>query len=114
MLGQLANTTRPAFQVHQLARFAASPQEPHHKAMKRLVAYLMGTIDEGMHVRKTTNNVLECRSDADFVGLYGKEEPQDPTSCRFRAGFIISINNNPVCWKSCLQTQTADSVMCAE
>lgn len=67
-----------------------------------------------MHVRKIEKNVLNCHVDADFAGLYGKEDPQDPTSCRSRTGFIISIDNNPVAWSSKLQTQTADSTMCAE
>lgn len=43
--------------------------------MKRLVAYLKGTRDGGMHVRKITKNVLECHSET--LLDCEKEYPQD-------------------------------------
>ena len=64
MLLYLANISRPeiAMAVNQCARFSNDPREPHHKAIKRIVGYLIKTRDEGMHIRKMTKNTL------DFVG----------------------------------------------
>ncbi len=44
-LNYLAATTRPdiAFAVHQCARFCNDPKEPHVKAVKRIVRYLVGS-----------------------------------------------------------------------
>ena len=118
MQSYLSNTTRPetAFANHQCARFSANPRKPHAAAIKRLVAYLIETRDEGMIIRKfdKADNKLQCWVDSDYAGLYSKEDPQDPTACRSRTGFIITIGNNPIYWSSRLQTETADSTMAAE
>ena len=107
MQSYLSNTTRPetAFANHQCARFSANPRKPHAAAIKRLVAYLIKTRNEGMIIRKfdKADNKLQCWVDSDYAGLYSKEDPQDPTACRSRTGFIITIGNNPIYWSSRLQ-----------
>lgn len=112
----LSNTTRLdcAFAVNQCARYTHDPREPHHKALKRLVAYLIKTRDEGMTIQPTSKNTLDCYVDADFAGLYGAEDPDDPISVRSRTGFIIALGDNPVIWSSKLQTEIACSTMMAE
>jgi hypothetical protein len=118
MLAYLTNTTRAemAFAVHQCSRFSANPRKPHGSAIKRIVAYLIETRNQGMVVRKFAkkDNLLHCWVDADYAGLYSKEDPHDPTSCRSRTGYVITLGENPVFWSSRLQTETADSTMAAE
>ena len=60
------------------------------------------------------NNKLICWVDSNFAGLYNKENIQDPTACRSCTGFVITLGDNPIYWSSKLQTETADSTMCAE
>jgi len=52
--------------------------------------------------------------DADFAGLYSKEDPNDPTSVQSRTGFIIALGENPVVWQSKLQSEIALSTMSAK
>ena len=116
MMLYLANTSHPdiAFAVNQCARFSTNPREPHHKAIKRIVGYLKKTRNEGMRIRPTKKNTLDCWVDSDFAGLIGKEDPQDPSSTRSRTGFIICLGDNPVFWQSKLQTITALHTMESE
>jgi hypothetical protein len=69
---------------------------------------------EGMTIKPTSKNTLDCYVDADFAGLYGKEDPQDPTCARSRTGYIITLGDNPVVWSSKLQSEIAFSSQEAE
>ena len=118
MLNYLAGTSRPetSFAVHQCSRFQADPKKPHGSAVKRIVAYLIETRNQGMVVRRFDKeaNKLNAFVDADFAGLQSKEDPHDPSSCRSRTGYIICIGDNPIYWGSRLQSEIADSTMAAE
>ena len=118
MLNYLAGTSHPeiSFAVHQCSRFQADPKKPHAAAIKRIVAYLIEVKSKGMVVRKfdKEGNKLNAFVDADFAGLQSKEDPQDPTSCRSRTGYIICVGDNPIYWGSRLQSEIADSTMAAE
>jgi hypothetical protein len=57
---------------------------------------------------------IDCYPDADFAGLYGHEDSQDPHCARSRTGYIILAFNCPVLWRSKLQTEIALSTMEAE
>jgi hypothetical protein len=50
---------------------------------------------------------LDCYIDADFAGLYEKEDPQGPTCICSRTGYIITLGDNPVVWSSELQSEIA-------
>ena len=52
--------------------------------------------------------------DADFAGLWGHEDPEDPVSVRSRTGYVICLGGAPIVWGSKLQTETASSTMMAE
>lgn len=57
---------------------------------------------------------INAYPDADFAGLYGYEDNNDPVCVRSRTGFVITAANCPVLWSSKLQTETAMSTMEAE
>eukprot|EP00804_Cyclotella_cryptica_P027579 CCRYP_007520-RA/>CCRYP_007520-RA protein AED:0.02 eAED:0.02 QI:0/-1/0/1/-1/0/1/0/173 len=57
---------------------------------------------------------MDCYPDADFTGLYGHEDAQDPHCARSRTGYIILAFGCPVLWRSRLQTEIALSTMEAE
>ena len=112
--------TRPdiQFAVHQCARFTHSPKASHAKAVKRICRYLQGTRNLGMVYKPDSIDdreiQLDAYVDADFSGLYGIEDSQDPVSSRSRTGFVFLLGSCPVVWKSTLQQETALSTVEAE
>ena len=93
MLLYLYGNTRPdiAFDVHEAAQFSHGPRQCHEDAVKRNVRYLIGTRYEGFYFGSKTDFRLEAYADADFSGLWGIEEPQDPTSVKCWSGYLIHL-----------------------
>ncbi|KAF7828665.1 cytochrome P450 81E8-like [Senna tora] len=54
---QYATSTRPelAFAVNKVSQFMHSPQQTHWQAVKRILRYLAGTLDFGIHLQKSKN-----------------------------------------------------------
>lgn len=116
MLLYLSGHSRPdiAFAVHQCARYTFKPSRRHEQALIRIGRYLKGTMHRGMILTPTDSPTIECYPDADFAGLYGHEDSQDPHCVRSRTGYIITAFGCPILWKSRLQTEIALSTMEAE
>ena len=116
MLMYLATNSRPdiAYSVNQCARFTHSPKASHAAAIKRIVRYLKGTVTNGMIINPSDILNVDCYVDADFGGLWGSEDDQDPVSVKSRSGFIIMFMGCPLLWISKLQTQIALSTMESE
>jgi len=117
MILYLASTTWPdiSFAINQCARFSSDPKEPHATALKKIGGYLKMKANKGLVLRKCSKiPKLNCYMDADFAGLYSKEDPKDPTSVQSRTGYVITLGDNPVIWHSKLQTEIALSTMSAE
>ncbi len=116
MLLYLSSNSRPdiAFAVHQCARFTHSPKQSHAKAIKRIVRYLKGTADRGLIMRPTKELKIDCFVDADFAGLWGAEDPDDPISVKSRTGYILTLGNCPLLWVSKLQSEISLSTMESE
>ncbi|XP_057975241.1 uncharacterized protein LOC131162650, partial [Malania oleifera] len=72
MIGSLLYLTasRPdiMFSVCMCARFQANPKESHLKAVKRILRYLVGTIELGLWYPKHTTFEIVSYTDADFAG----------------------------------------------
>lgn len=115
MMLYLCNT-RPdiQFAVSQCARYTANPKQSHEVALKRIGRYLKGTRENGLILKPDDALEIELFVDADFAGLHGYEDPEDPTSVKSRTGYVICIAKCPVLWVSRLQTETALSTMMAE
>ena len=116
MLLYLSGHTRPdlAYSVSQVACFMFNPKRSHEIAIKRIGRYLIGTKDKGMIIKPTTNIGIDAYPDADFAGLYGYEDNNDPVCVRSRTGYVITVAGCPIYWSSKLQTETATSTMEAE
>jgi hypothetical protein len=116
MLMYLVNT-RPDLQtsVHQCARFSHAPKESHGKAIRRIARYLKATRDKGLILRPTNGPItFDCFVDADFAGLFGHEDPQDPVSVKSRTGYVFTLGENPIHWVSKLQPSISLSTVEAE
>ena len=64
----LASATRPdiLFDVSKLSRFISNPKDDHWKALKRVVHYLKGTMDYGIHYTGYPR-VLEGYIDSNWI-----------------------------------------------
>ena len=116
MLMYLATNSRPdiAFAVNQCARFTHTPRASHAKAVKRICRYLVGTTTQGLVFTLTKDLTVDCYVDADFAGLWGQEDEQDPISVKSRSGYLLTFAGCPLLWGSKLQTEVTLSTMEAE
>eukprot|EP00804_Cyclotella_cryptica_P019462 CCRYP_006640-RC/>CCRYP_006640-RC protein AED:0.46 eAED:0.41 QI:0/-1/0/1/-1/0/1/0/84 len=62
----------------------------------------------------TSQPCVDFYPDADFAGLYGHEDSQDPHYACSCTGYVILAFGCPVLWRSRLQTEIALSTMEAE
>ena len=106
MLMYLASNTRPdiSYAVHQAARFLHCPKLSHKNGILRICRYLQKTKTKGLQFQPEGDLKLDCYVDADFAGLYGHEDSQDPTSVKSRTGYVLIFGGCPLLWCSKLQT----------
>ena len=116
MLLYLSTNTRVdiAFAVSQVARFSNEPKKSHATAVKTILRYLKGTKDKGMILKPSNKFNLDLYVDADFCGLYKREDDMDPNSARSRSGWVIMLGGCPLIWKSQLQSHITQSTTEAE
>jgi len=104
MLLYISSNSRPniQFAVHQVARFSHCPKKSHAQAIKRIFRYLIRTREHGIKLEPDLTKGLDCWCDADFAGLWGYEDDQDPVTVKSRTGFSLTLFNCPIICK--LQT----------
>ena len=103
-----------AFATHQCACFIHSPKQSHKNALIRIERYLKGKMTKGLILDPSDSLKIDCYPDADFAGLWTRDNKQDPRCVCSRTGYVINLANCPVLWKSKLQTEIALSRMEAE
>ena len=54
---------------------------------------------------------INCYVDADFAGLWGYEDDQDPVCVKSRTGYVLTLGDCPFLWVSKLQTEIALSTL---
>ena len=79
--------------------------------MKRICRYLEGTKYKGLVFNISKKLDVDCYADADFAGLWGHEDPQDPICARSRNGFVVNFANCTLLWVSKLQTEISLSTL---
>jgi hypothetical protein len=116
MLLYISSNTRPdiQFAVHQVCRFSHDPKHSHGQAVKRIIRYLVATRTKGIQFTPDMKEGLNAYVDADFCGLFGYEDDQDPVSVRSRTGFTLTLFGCPVLWSSKLQTEQTLSSTASE
>ena len=111
MMMYLASNAHPQIQfaVHQCARFTHCPKHLHANAVKKICRCLKHVPDhnEGLTFTKTTSHQSDCFVDADYAGLWGHEDDQDPVCVKSRTGCTMTLGGCPIHWVSRLQTETA-------
>ena len=116
MMLYLSSITRPdiSFAVHQCSRFTHNTKASHETAVKRICRYLQGTNNNGLVFNPYKKLVVDCYVDADFAGLWGHENPQDPICARSRTRFVVTFANLPLLWMSKLHTEIGLSTLNSE
>ncbi|KAI3682106.1 hypothetical protein L2E82_50138 [Cichorium intybus] len=91
---QYLTFTRPdiSYAVQQVCLFMHAPRQPHFQFMKRIIRYLQGTIDHGLHISTSSNFSLTAYSDADWGGC--------PDTRRSTSGYCVFMGNNLISWSS--------------
>ena len=87
-----------SLQFHQVCRFAHNPKKSHGQAVKRIISYLVKTWESGLEFVPNFEERLDCYVEADFAGLWGHEDDQDPVSVRSRTGFTLTLLGCPILW----------------
>eukprot|EP00253_Pinus_taeda_P034587 PITA_34587 len=93
-----------SFVVGLVARFMQTPRESHWKAAKRILRYVRGTVQFGIHYNAEASPLLVGFTDSDWAG-----EPDDRKST---AGYVFTLGSGPITW-AC-KKQAAISLSSAE
>jgi hypothetical protein len=108
---QYLTLTRPdlAYGVHQACLYMHDPREPHLALIKRLLRYVKGTLDFGLHLSASSVSSLTAYYDADWAGC--------PDTRRSTLGFCVYLRDDLVSWSSKRQTivsrSSAEAEYCA-
>ncbi|KAG8496134.1 hypothetical protein CXB51_009382 [Gossypium anomalum] len=86
--------TRPdiAFAVNKVCQFMHNPLDVHFKAVKRVLGYLHGTLDHGLHFTKSSKLLLEGFSDVSWGS--------DINDRRSTSGYCVFLGGSPISWSS--------------
>lgn len=100
--------TRPdiSYAVQQLCLFMHDPKECHLNLLKRVLRYVRGTSNLGLHIRKSPGRALIAYSDADWAGC--------PDTRRSTSGYCVYYGDNLISWSSKRQVTVSRSSAEAE
>ena len=103
----LMNSTRPdiAYSVSRLSRYTSSPRRDHWNALIRVLRYLKYTLNFGAYYTKYPP-VLEGYNDANWIS--------DNIETKSTSGYIYTLGEAAVSWKSSKHTCIARSTMESE
>ena len=89
----LASSTRPdiSYAVSRLSRYTANPGDAHWHALERVMRYLKGTMDYGLHYSGNPS-VLEGYSDSNWI--------TDSEDIKATSGYLFTLAGGAVSWKS--------------
>ncbi|GJS70001.1 ribonuclease H-like domain-containing protein [Tanacetum coccineum] len=73
---QYLTFTRPdlSYAVQQICLYMHDPREPHFAALKRILRYVQGTLDLGLHLYASATTSLVGYTDADWAGCPAEAE----------------------------------------
>ncbi|XP_060176220.1 uncharacterized mitochondrial protein AtMg00810-like [Lycium barbarum] len=105
---QYLTFTRPdiSYAVQQVCLHMHDPKVAHMHALKRIVRYIQGTIEFGLHLYKSSIASLVSYTDADWGGF--------PDTRRSTSGYCVFLGDNLLSWSSKRQPTMSKSSAEAE
>ncbi|KAK4372470.1 hypothetical protein RND71_007854 [Anisodus tanguticus] len=100
---QYLTFTRPdiAYVVQQVCLFMHAPKEPYFTALKRIIRYIKGTLDHGLHLYPSAPTRLLSYTDADLAGC--------PDTRRSTSGYCVFLGDNLISWYAKMQASLSCS-----
>ncbi|XP_071713412.1 uncharacterized mitochondrial protein AtMg00810-like [Rutidosis leptorrhynchoides] len=91
---QYLTFTRPdiSYAVQQVCLHMHDPRDSHLHALSRILRYLQGTLDYGLHLYKTNTRRLIAYTDADWAGC--------PDTRRSTSRYCVYFGDNLISWSS--------------
>ncbi|GJX32641.1 ribonuclease H-like domain-containing protein [Tanacetum coccineum] len=91
---QYLTFTRPdlSYAVQQICLYMHDPREPHLAALKRILRYVQGTLDLGLHLYASSTTSLVGYTDADWAGC--------PSTRRSTSGYCVFLGDNLLSWSA--------------
>lgn len=82
--------TRPdiSFPIHVLSKFMHKPTTAHLQAAKRILRYLLGTLNQGILLASSSTATLTAYCDSDWAGC--------PNTRRSTSGFCVLLGHSPI------------------
>ncbi|GJT83384.1 ribonuclease H-like domain-containing protein [Tanacetum coccineum] len=91
---QYLTFTRPdlSYAVQQIFLYMHDPREPHLAALKRILRYVQGTLDLGLHLYASSTTSLVGYTDVDWAGC--------PSTRRSTSGYYVFLGDNLLSWSA--------------
>nr|GEV57641.1 ribonuclease H-like domain-containing protein [Tanacetum cinerariifolium] len=91
---QYLTFTRPdlSYAVQQICLYMHDPREPHLAALKRILRYVKGNLDLGLHLYASATTSLVGCIDADWAGF--------PSIRRSTLGYCVFLDDNLLSWSA--------------
>ncbi|OIT24891.1 putative mitochondrial protein [Nicotiana attenuata] len=91
---QYLTFTRPdiSYAVQQVCLHMHDPRVDHMQALKRIIRYIQGTLDYGLHLYSSPVSSLVSYTDADWGGC--------PDTRRSTSGYCVFLGDNLISWSS--------------
>nr|GEW59397.1 ribonuclease H-like domain-containing protein [Tanacetum cinerariifolium] len=79
--------------IHRVLRsLYGLKQEPYFAALKRILRYVQGTLELGLHLYASATTSLVGYTDADWAGY--------PSTCRSTSGYCVFLGDNLLSWSA--------------
>jgi hypothetical protein len=88
--GSALTTPQQRCSLSRLAKFLSQPTEVHWEAVKRILRYVKGTIDTGLHFWKSSLLDISIFTNADWAGCVG--------DWRSTGGYVVFVRPTLVSW----------------
>nr|GFC89493.1 NBS-containing resistance-like protein [Tanacetum cinerariifolium] len=82
------------------------PRDPHFTALKRILRYVSGTLDNGLQLHVSSTTQLSAYIDADWAGW--------PVTRRSTSGYCVFLGDNLLSWSAKYQVTLSRSSVEAE